>query len=42
MATEADDPIILSFTDKAVEDVTERLKRMKEYGLVDECHTFDS
>ena len=42
MATKADDPIILSFTNKAVENVKERLKRMKEYGLVDECHTFDS
>lgn len=42
MATEADDPIILSFTNKAAENVKERLKRMKEYGLVDECHTFDS
>ena len=42
MVTKADDPIILSFTNKAVENVKERLKHMIEYNLVDICHTFDS
>ena len=42
MVTEADDPIILSLTNKAVENIKERLKRMKEYDLVNVCHTFDS
>ena len=44
MMTEEDDPIVLSFTNKAVENVKNRLKNSVHnwLGFDSKCHTFDS
>ena len=42
MASEAENPIILSFTNKAIENIKEQFrKRYQHTGLENECNTFD-
>ena len=42
LATEAEDPIILSFTNKATENVKSLLrKKYRNYELAKKCYTFD-
>ena len=42
MASEAENPIILSFTNKAIQNIKEQFKeRYQHTGLENECYTFD-
>ena len=41
MVTESDDPIILSFTNKAIEDVKSVLRKWNKPELAEKCYTFD-
>ena len=41
MASQADNPIILSFTNKAVENVKSVFRKLNQPELAKRCHTFD-
>ena len=41
MASQADNPIILSFTNKAVENVKSVFRKLNQPELAKRCYTFD-